>query len=147
MFKHLKRVFRTFQGGHRRKAEKGQSLVEVAMLLPLLLIMLAGILDLGRAYMTLVAIKDAAAEGASYAALHPTATSRIVERAADSSNALVQLDTDQVSVQYSHPPTPGRPITVTVSYDYQVLTPILNAIVPEGTLTLTVRDVRSIISD
>jgi Flp pilus assembly protein TadG len=130
-------------GSHR--TQKGQSLVEVALMMPLLVLMLAGILDLGRAYMTLVALNDAAAEGAAYAAIHPTHTNEIVERAADSSNALVTLDPTLVRVDCASPPTPGGAITVTVGYEYQVLTPVVNAMVPDGVLVMRAVEVRSIV--
>ena len=140
MFRNPKRMFRLHLSG----AGKGQSLVEVGLLMPLLVLMLAGILDLGRAYMTLVALNDAAAEGAAYAAIHPTDTTQIVARTADSSNALVTLDANLVSVTYVDPPTAGNPITVTVGYEYQLLTPVLNAIVPGGSITMTATSVCSI---
>jgi len=128
-----------------RRAAKGQSLVEVALLLPVLVLIIAGILDLGRAYVTLVALNDAAAEGATYAALHPGDTLQIVARTIGSSSALVQLEASQVSVEYQDPPSAGLPITVTVAYDYQILTPIVNAIVPSGTLSLHAQEVRAIV--
>ena len=128
-----------------RESDKGQSLIEVALLLPVLVLILAGILDLGRAYMTLVALNDAAAEGATYASLRPWDTTEIVQRTVHSSSALVTLDPAQVSIDYLDPPSPGRAITVTVAYDYEVLTPVVSAIVPGGTLVLRAQEVRSII--
>jgi Flp pilus assembly protein TadG len=129
-----------------KDTSKGQSLVEVALMLPLLVLILAGILDLGRAYMTLVALNDAAAEGATYASIHPNQTAQIVSRTADSSSALVQLDADLVTVDLQTPPVPGQPVTVTVQYEYQVLMPFFNAMVPDGTLMLSASEVRSIIN-
>lgn len=49
--------------------EQGQSLVELAMSLVVLLILVAGLVDLGRAFFTYVALRDAAQEGASYASV------------------------------------------------------------------------------
>lgn len=49
--------------------EQGQSLVELAMSLVVLLILIAGLVDLGRAFFTYIALRDAAQEGASYAAV------------------------------------------------------------------------------
>jgi hypothetical protein len=56
---------------YARQHEKGQSLVEMALALPLLLLILAGLLDLGRVYFTYLTIQDAATEGASYLAVNP----------------------------------------------------------------------------
>jgi Flp pilus assembly protein TadG len=49
--------------------EQGQSLIELAMSLVVLLILIAGLVDLGRAFFTYIALRDAAQEGASYAAV------------------------------------------------------------------------------
>ena len=56
------------------ESERGQGLVELAIALPFLLLLLLGVLDVGRAYWAVVALKDAASEGASYAAFYPTRT-------------------------------------------------------------------------
>jgi Flp pilus assembly protein TadG len=126
---------------HRLKqSEHGQGLTELAIALPVLLLLLLGMLDVGRAFWALVALRDAVAEGASYAASYPTRTTEIKERAAESSTALVVLSPDMFSVDYVDPPTAGQPITVTVAYDFELLNPVGNAIVPGGTLTLRAAD-------
>jgi Flp pilus assembly protein TadG len=121
----------------RKNDQKGQSLVEVALTLPLLLLILVGILDLGRAYFTFITLSDAAAEGAAYAAIHPALTQQVIDRAVDSSNDLVVIDPSMVTVDYVDT-TPGSPITVTVAYDYEIITPIINGFAPDG---LTMRAV------
>ncbi len=126
-----------------KKGQKGQSLVEVALAMPLLILVLMGILDLGRAYFTYVTLADAAAEGAAYGALHPGQTALIIDRAADASNGLVQLEPEMVSVIQSDLSL-GSPITVTVEYDYQIITPIVQRFVPSGTLTMKATVVQSI---
>jgi hypothetical protein len=118
-----------------RKGQKGQSMVEMALAMPLLILILAGILDLGRAYFTYVALSDAAAEGAAYAAQHPEDTIQIVERAVDNSNGLVVLAPEMVSVE-SGDMVSGNPITVTVEYNYQLLTPIISSFFDGGVLIM-----------
>jgi Flp pilus assembly protein TadG len=130
----------------RIRSEKGQSLVEVAIAMPMLILILAGILDLGRAYFTYVALTDAAAEGAAYAAINPSQTIQIVERAVDSSNGLVTLEPAMITVQ-SPSLTAGSPITVSVAYDYDILTPIIQTFVPEGRIKMRSSVVQSIIGD
>lgn len=56
----------------RRDADAGQSLVELTLLLPILLMVLAGALDLARVYDAYVSITNASREGARYGAAHPT---------------------------------------------------------------------------
>jgi Flp pilus assembly protein TadG len=116
--------------------EKGQSLTELAIVLPVLLFILSGVLDLGRLYMVIVALTDAASEGATYAAIHPDATSlEIIDRAQTASGGFVPLDAEMVAVDCPVV-APGAPITVTVGYSFTVATPLINAIVPEGVIRL-----------
>jgi len=130
-----------------RKAEKGQSLLEFALIVPILLIILAGVLDLGRLYYAYVAVTDAAAEGASYAAIHPQANERaeVLQRAQEASGALVQIDPTMVQVDCPAVAA-GAPITVTVSYSFTVATPLLNVIVPSGELRLRAVATESILA-
>ena len=52
-------------------ARKGQALVEMALMGTLLGMLLAGAVDLGRAYYTAVVVTNMAGEGAAYAAINP----------------------------------------------------------------------------
>ena len=54
---------------HNQKRESGQSLVELAISLVVLLTLLAGLVDLGRGFFTFITLRDAAQEGASYASV------------------------------------------------------------------------------
>jgi len=54
--------------------EHGQSMVELALMISLLMILLAGTIDLGRAFFTWLAMRDSAQEGATYGTIvHPGA--------------------------------------------------------------------------
>jgi len=62
----------------------GQSLIEVALALPLLLVLLLGMVDGARAYYVAGLVANAAREGASYAARNATATrAQVTQRACD----------------------------------------------------------------
>ena len=52
--------------------ELGQSLTELALMMVFLLILVAGIVDIGRAFFTYIALRDAAQEGAIYASYEPS---------------------------------------------------------------------------
>lgn len=65
---------------HGIKHEKGQSLVEFAGALVVLVIILAGVVDLGRAIFTLFAMQDAAEEGIVFGTSFPTHCDQIRER-------------------------------------------------------------------
>lgn len=55
---------------NRHRHEKGQSMVEFALVLPILLIVLCGILDFGWLYYNQITLNNAAREGARYAVIH-----------------------------------------------------------------------------
>jgi Flp pilus assembly protein TadG len=59
-----------------RKANppKGQSLVEFALLLPILVLIIFGVLELGRAFFAFIAISNAAREGARVFTFRPDVT-------------------------------------------------------------------------
>lgn len=115
----------------KRPRRRGQSLVEFTLLLPVLMIVLLGLLDLGRAYYAYVAITDAAGEGAAYGARHPDDTSEIKRRASEATKGLVELTTADVDVSAS-----TGAITVTVTYELQLFTPMVRSMVPGDVLSL-----------
>lgn len=51
---------------NRRRSERGQSLGELSIVMTLILILLAGVADVGRAFFTYSSLRDAAQEGALY---------------------------------------------------------------------------------
>ncbi len=55
-----------------KSKEAGQSMVELALTITILMVLLAGTIDLGRAFFTWLAMRDAAQEGASYASVYPS---------------------------------------------------------------------------
>lgn len=61
----------------RRKRSRGQSLAELAISLPLLLLVMLGTIDLGRAYFDYIEMRNGAFEGARYGAQQPTDTTGI----------------------------------------------------------------------
>ena len=119
----------------RNGKEKGQSLTEMALVLPVILVILAGVVDLGRLYYVTVALTDAAGEGATYAAIDPSNTDEIIARTQASTGGLVQVGTEQVTVDCPSV-TAGSTVTVSVSYDFTVATPLVNLLVPDGVVTL-----------
>ena len=56
---------------HGHKDEAGQSLLELAIVLPILILIVLGALDLGRAFFTVIIISNASREGARYLVQHP----------------------------------------------------------------------------
>ena len=130
----------------RSKQEGGQSLVEVALMMPVLLLMLMGVFDLGRMYFAFIAIQNAAGEGALYAAINPTCIyasdgtdctdpDNAVFRATHESPAGI-VDWSRVTIEVSPSDvtglSEGDPITIFVHYDYDILTPVVAPLFPSG---------------
>jgi hypothetical protein len=92
------------------KVENGQSLIEFAASLVLLLIILAGIVDLGRAIIFNFVLENAAQEGIVYGTSFPTDCNQIAFRIADNIEhtlvtsmvkAEVSIENNKVSGGYS----------------------------------------------
>jgi len=81
---------------HQHK-EQGQSLIEFAISLVIILLLLAGVVDLGRAFFAYIIIRDAAQEGAVYGAIH-----------ADHSD-LENLIREHVETAFIDPDSPSTP--------------------------------------
>lgn len=60
------------------RGERAQSLVEMALALPVLLLLVVGVADFGRAYFYATSVTSAAREAALYAARDPNATMDMV---------------------------------------------------------------------
>src|SRR5882757_3411261 len=66
------RLMRSFLSEHQiEKLQRGQSLVEMSIGFVVLLIILSGLLDIGRAYFIYIAMEDAAGEAALYLSIDP----------------------------------------------------------------------------
>jgi len=121
--------------------QRGQSLVELAVVGLVLSLILAGVLDLGRAYFAYIAVTDAAAEGANYGAVFPAADQdEIKDRVVGASGGLVSIDRDMVVVDRG-----AEAITVTVTYSHTLLTPFIQAIGGGDTIPLRQRAVHRIL--
>ncbi len=136
--------------------ERGQSLVEFTLMVSIAMILMLGMLDLGRAFFTFLAMQDAAGEGASFAAVHPiwrtsanqADPNNITYRVRNSAptGTLVDMNTATVTVTDDGDTNIGSLITVTMTADYQLVTPFVGGIIGSQTLPLTTRSVAIITS-
>ena len=93
-----------------------------------LVILVMGIIDIGRAIFTDISIQEAAQEGAFYGAFEPGVTvAQIEQRAVDSTSspALTTADVAVSCVEETRPKKSGSRVTVTVTHELQLLTPII----------------------
>lgn len=149
------------KNGKWRRSQRGQSLVEFTASLTVLLILLSGVLDIGRAFFTFVAIENAAGEGALFASYHPTweeeadaiaggadypEYENITYRAAhESPTGVVDWTKATITVERSTLDV-GQPITVTVTYSYTVVTPFFNALMEGNSWPLQARATQMILN-
>ncbi len=89
----------------KTKKNSGQSLVEFAVSLVILMLLLSVIVDGARALFTYLSMRDAAQEAAAYASYMPADSAGIVLRACSSSNMMSDLCGDTSSCASSNPAT------------------------------------------
>ena len=101
----------------RRPRDRGAAAVEFALVLPLLLLVVCGIVDFGRAYNAQVALTQAAREGARLVALsQPNATSRTQGAAAPLTGVGVNIT--------SCPAGATTDAVVVTTYTFSFVTPV-----------------------
>lgn len=133
----------TFPNGNtpvrRQKSERGQSLVELALSLSMILLLLSGAVDFSIAYFSFTAMRDAAQEGALYGSINPDDEAGIITRVRSASSNPVDLDNEDlvdVIVTLSGAGCEGNEINVDVVYDYPVSMPFIGAIIGSQQITL-----------
>ena len=106
-----------------RSIKNGQSLVEMALLLPVLLLLSVAAIDFGRGVYYYSAIYNAAREGARYGIIHPDDIAGIQNKAIDMAVG-VNLDTSDVTVTPDPPDLLIPTIQVEIDYCFDLVTPI-----------------------
>jgi Flp pilus assembly protein TadG len=118
--------------------EQGQAMVEFALVLPILVLLLFSVIQLGMVYKNYLALTDAVRAGARKAAVarlssdpQGTAVSAVDAAAAD-------LDASKLGVQVDSTWQQGQDVTVSASYPYDIS--VLGIVVKSGTLHTTVTE-------
>ena len=121
----------------QRKKEKGQALVEFAIILPVLLLILFGILQFGVTFNQYISVTAAAREGARKASvsrsLGASAATTAAVNAAKATAPSLKSTSMQVIVTPSAAWAQGSDVTVQVKYPYSIN--ILGKVVSSGYLT------------
>jgi hypothetical protein len=135
-----------------RRRLRGQSLVEFALVAPILLLIFAGAADLGRAFYAYVAIENAAKEGALYGSRVPLCDDAVGPGCANPNNVIWHVQNELAEQGVRNPngsqlvPTvqclapngaarnlrdcaEGDTYAVGLTYPFRLLTPILGSIV------------------
>lgn len=119
--------------------EKAQSLAEFALILPMFLILVFGIIDFGMGLRAYISLSSATREGARYAAVGNAAgtftsggsgqcdgatTTTAVGKVCATINGLDLTNVQSVSVTYPNGNTPGQNVRVQAQYGYEYITPV-----------------------
>ena len=105
----------------RLRDERGAALVEAGFIVPILLMLVLGVVDFGRAFFEAADVQAAAQEGVLFASLNPDDPSGAITRAEE---AIQSADfTGQVSVTC---PADDQ-VTVAVTYPFTPVTPFAPA--------------------
>ncbi len=132
------------------QGERGQSLVELTLGFTMLLILLSGLLDLGRAYYIYVALEDGAGEAALYLSINPHCWSpsdgpncgdpnNALYRATHAGGGFVDWQAATINVSpanYEDRNEIGETVTVTIDYSFELLTPVMPQIAGANPITL-----------
>ena len=146
-------LFLRRRGGTRRR---GQALVEFALVIPLFLLLLVAIFDLGRAVFAWNTLSNAAREGARIAIVNQYKPS--IGARAKQATAIVELNDPSVTVDFYQVQADGTPDTskqcalvavgclAVVSFEatYQPITPLVGNILFKNGVTFTARSVLSV---
>ena len=124
---------------YRKKGENGQAVVELAITLPILLMILCGIIDFGWFFANQNVINHCSREGARYAVVN-TIDNNSADDVADFIRSLAPSylsDSLDIIVTYSNPAEPRLgDVTVEVNGAFSVLTPIAGVITKDQVVSL-----------
>ena len=107
------------------KNEKGASAVEFALILPILIILVFGIVEFGIAFNNYIALTHAAREGARIAAVdlnNPDLKNIIIERAFP-----VQITEDDIVISTPEGTNIGDPVEVEITYNISITIPLVGS--------------------
>lgn len=115
--------------------QRGQSLVELAIVLPILLLLLLGIVEFGRVYSVQLMLDNASREGVRLGVVGAS-DEQIVAKVRE---IIMGVD-DELYVVIITPTVKrsGDPLTVEIRYDHSFFVPLFSSLSSEG-ITLTAR--------
>lgn len=115
------------------RSDRGQTMVEFALVLPILCVVLFSIIQFGILYNNYITLTDATRVGARKAAVsrtlpNPVAVSEAATRAAADGLKMADLSVAVTATSWS----PGADVTVSATYPYDIS--VLGVVVSSGTL-------------
>ena len=105
-----------------RKGVQGQELVELAILIPVLLLISFGVLDMGRLFHASITITNAAREGARYGTFDPADVAGIINATyAEAQSSGIDLSSSTITVSCPEGCGSGFSVRVTINYPFQFI--------------------------
>ena len=128
---------------HSLRSETGQTAVEFALVAPVLILLLLGVVQMGIAFNNYLAVTDAARAGARKAIVARLSGLTSADVTQSVRDAASDLDQSKLGVTVADATDPtwsraGSDITVTVTYPYSIS--LLGLVVSSGNLTSTMTD-------
>jgi len=126
--------------GRHRPASRGQALVELALVVPILLVLVLAALDLGRVYYARITVENAAREGALQASIDPADGTKIAAAATrETAGSLVTVAPADVSYTCTpgYTKSYGTECIVNVVGRFTLLTPLMAAFTGGQNVTFT----------
>lgn len=115
------------------KSQKGSAIVEMALVLPILIVLVFGIIDFGRVFHAYLTIDHAGREAARMASVREFG--QVTTTAVNKSGGMITAS--HVSVSYDDASQKrGSNVTVTINYPITFLTPVIQPFFKDG-FTLT----------
>lgn len=112
-----------------RAGERGAAAIEFALILPILVVLVFGVIEFGRVFNAQISITNAAREGARYMAIHNSAADARTAAANAAPSLTPALSVGSVDVSPA-PCVLGSPVTVTVHYTVDFVTGYFGANIP-----------------
>lgn len=109
---------------------KGQALVEMAFVLPILLMIVMGIVEFGRIFNAYLIVTNASREGARYASVNSTDLEVI--NAIETLTSTLNQSQMSISIYPDYGSrTSGNPVEVSIDYNIDIIAPIIGVILPD----------------
>jgi Flp pilus assembly protein TadG len=123
---------------HNNTSERGQTMTEFAIILPILVVLLFGIIQFGIAFNNYVTITDAARAGARKAAVSRQSGNPVGDCTSMVRSSAGDLDQTKLQVSCSSTWGIGDDVTVDVQYPYSIS--LIGWVVKSGNLHTTVKE-------
>ena len=109
------------------RSERGQAMVEMAIALPVFILIMVAVLDAGRVFNVWITVTNGAREGARAAATRQTEP-EILDRI-DQAMIGLAYDAPVITTDDGQIPGPsGSPVTVVIGSDVTIITPVISQI-------------------